>query len=173
MWDEAIARAKRLDSLPEPVGPLHGLPISVKEHHGMNGKTNHASYVAWIGNPSERNPINEVLYGAGCVYYVRTTGPQTLMHLECNNNIYGRTLNPYNRNLTCGGSSGGEGALVGMRGSVWVGGHRAPYFQHSQISRLTVHRVSGAISEAVFVLLRATAEYMASNLQPSASLSRE
>lgn len=29
MWDEAIARAKYLDSLPEPIGPLHGLPISV------------------------------------------------------------------------------------------------------------------------------------------------
>lgn len=49
MWDEAIERAKYLDSLPEPSGPLHGLPISVKEHHGMDGKTNHASYVAWIG----------------------------------------------------------------------------------------------------------------------------
>lgn len=124
MWDEAIAPAKYLDSLPEPMGPLHGLPISVKEHHGMNGKTNHASYVAWIGNASDPNPLNDTLYEAGCVYYVRTTGPQTLMHLECNNNVYGRTVNPYNHNLTSGGSSGGEGALVGMRGSVWVGGNK-------------------------------------------------
>ncbi|OQV00659.1 hypothetical protein CLAIMM_06126 [Cladophialophora immunda] len=132
MWDEAIERAKYLDSLPEPVGPLHGLPISVKEHHGMNGKTNHASYVAWIGQPCAPNPLNDYLYDAGCVYYVRTTGPQTLMALECNNNIYGRTVNPWNRNLTSGGSSGGEGALVAFRGSVWglggdIGGSvRAP-----------------------------------------------
>ncbi|OAL38221.1 hypothetical protein AYO20_02673 [Fonsecaea nubica] len=132
MWDEAIERAKYLDSLPEPIGPLHGLPISVKEHHGMNGKTNHASYVAWIGQPSDRNPLNDYLYDAGCVYYVRTTGPQTLMSLECDNNVYGRTVNPWNRNLTSGGSSGGEGALVAFRGSVWglggdIGGSvRAP-----------------------------------------------
>ncbi|KAI9741783.1 MAG: hypothetical protein M1834_000169 [Cirrosporium novae-zelandiae] len=132
MWDEAIERAKYLDSLPEPIGPLHGLPISVKEHHGMNGKTCHASYVAWIGTPSLPNRLNDILYDAGCVYYVRTTGPQTLMHLECNNNIYGITVNPYNRNLTAGGSSGGEGALVGIRGSLFglggdIGGSvRAP-----------------------------------------------
>lgn len=38
--------------------------------------------------------------------------------METNNNIFGRTVNPYNRGLTCGGSSGGEGALIACRGSV-------------------------------------------------------
>jgi Asp-tRNA(Asn)/Glu-tRNA(Gln) amidotransferase A subunit family amidase len=42
------------------------------------------------------------------------------MHLETESNIYGRTVNPYNRNLTSGGSSGGESALIGLRGSVLV-----------------------------------------------------
>lgn len=37
--------------------------------------------------------------------------------METNNNIYGRTVNPYNKKLTCGGSSGGEGALIACRGS--------------------------------------------------------
>lgn len=83
-------------------------------------KATHASYVAWIGMPGDDNPINDHLWDAGCVYYVRTTGPQTLMQLETDNNIYGKTVNPWNRNLTCGGSSGGEGALVAFRGSVWV-----------------------------------------------------
>lgn len=36
---------------------------------------------------------------------------------ESFNNVFGRTLNPFNRSLTCGGSSGGEGALVGIKGS--------------------------------------------------------
>ena len=39
------------------------------------------------------------------------------MHLETSSNLYGETVNGFNRNLTSGGSSGGEGALIGMRGS--------------------------------------------------------
>ena len=36
---------------------------------------------------------------------------------ETHNNVFGRTTNPYNRYMSAGGSSGGEGALVAMRGS--------------------------------------------------------
>ena len=39
------------------------------------------------------------------------------MHLETSSNLYGVTVNPYNRSLTSGGSSGGEGALIGLHGS--------------------------------------------------------
>ena len=39
------------------------------------------------------------------------------MHLETSNNLYGNTVNPFNRSLTAGGSSGGEGALIALRGS--------------------------------------------------------
>jgi len=52
--------------------------------------------------------------------YARTTQPQAVMHLETETNIYGRTVNPWNLDLTPGGSSGGESALVAMRGSVLV-----------------------------------------------------
>ena len=125
LWDEAIERARFLDSLPEPLGPLHGLPISVKEHQGMHiyQKSTNAAYVAWIDSPSLYSPLNQALWDAGCVFYVRTNQPQTLQCIETNNNIYGRTVNPWNRNLSSGGSSGGEGALIGIRGSVLgVGG---------------------------------------------------
>ncbi|OAA56131.1 Amidase [Niveomyces insectorum RCEF 264] len=121
LWDDAIARARYLDSLPHPVGPLHGLPISVKEHHGTlgsNQQTN-ASYVSYIGQPSGSTLLLDILWDAGVVHFARTTQPQTIMHLETESNIYGRTVNPYNRNLTPGGSSGGEGALIGMRGSLF------------------------------------------------------
>jgi Asp-tRNA(Asn)/Glu-tRNA(Gln) amidotransferase A subunit family amidase len=39
------------------------------------------------------------------------------MHLETDSNLYGTTVNPYNRDVTAGGSSGGEGALIALRGS--------------------------------------------------------
>ncbi|RGP76764.1 hypothetical protein FLONG3_5204 [Fusarium longipes] len=125
MWDEAIERAKYLDSLPEPKGMLFGLPISAKEHHGMVGEnvTTHASFVAWINKAHGSNLLYDNLYDEGCVFYVRTTQPQTIMHLETISTIYGRTVNPFNRDLTAGGSSGGEGALLGLRGSILgVGG---------------------------------------------------
>ncbi|KAF2264335.1 amidase [Lojkania enalia] len=118
----ALERAKYLDDYlkkhGKPIGPLHGLPISVKEHVKMKGRTVNAGFIAWYDRVADRNAhILDIFLAAGAVLYVRTTQPQTLMHLETSSNFYGQTVNPFNRNLTSGGSSGGEGALVGMRGS--------------------------------------------------------
>lgn len=89
----------------------------------MKGETTNASYVAWIdGKKHAAAMLYDILWDEGCVFYARTNQPQTIMHLETNNNIWGRTVNPYNRNLTPGGSSGGESALLGIRGSVLVSG---------------------------------------------------
>lgn len=102
----------------KPIGPLHGLPISVKEHINMKGLTVNAGFIAWHDRVANANAhILDILLDAGAVLYVRTTQPQTLMHLETSNNYYGATVNPFNRALTSGGSSGGEGALIGLRGS--------------------------------------------------------
>ena len=48
---------------------------------------------------------------------VKTSLPQAIMHLETDS-FLGPTINPYNLNLTAGGSSGGEGALIAGMGSV-------------------------------------------------------
>lgn len=84
------------------------------------GVVTNASCVSWIGKPGGCTTLIETLWDEGCVYYARTAQPQLIMHLETNSNVYGRTVNPYNRNLTPGGSSGGESALLGMRGSLLV-----------------------------------------------------
>ncbi|KAF5517585.1 putative amidase [Colletotrichum aenigma] len=119
LYSRAVARARHLDSLPEPAGPLHGLPISVKEQFGFEGKINSNSFVAWCDRQQEPPcSLNRILEEkCGAVIFARTTQPQTVMHLETNSKVYGRTVNPWNRNLTAGGSSGGEGALVGFKGS--------------------------------------------------------
>ncbi len=84
----------------------------------MQGLGQNAGFLSWWDcTAAEDAHILQLLWKAGCVFYARTTEPQTLMHLETSNNLYGETVNPYNRNLTAGGSSGGEGALLGMRGS--------------------------------------------------------
>ncbi|KAJ6443497.1 glutamyl-tRNA(gln) amidotransferase subunit A [Purpureocillium lavendulum] len=76
-------------------------------------------YVAWIGKyDTEDSVLVTMLRKAGAVFYVKTSVPQSLMVCETLNNVIGRTVNPRNKNWSCGGSSGGEGAIVGFRGGV-------------------------------------------------------
>jgi len=49
----------------------------------------------------------------GLIPFVRTTVPQVNKTIETNNNITGYAKNPWNETRTCGGSSGGEGGIVG------------------------------------------------------------
>ncbi len=84
----------------------------------MKGLGLNAGFISWWDQQGNDDAlVLKILWNAGCVFYARTTQPQTLMHLETSSNLYGTTINPFNSQLTCGGSSGGEGALIGMRGS--------------------------------------------------------
>ncbi|KAI0068345.1 amidase signature enzyme [Artomyces pyxidatus] len=120
--DRALARAAWLDeqlkTTGKVVGPLHGLPISLKDQICLKGLETTMGYVSWIGKYAERDAVlAEILIECGAVPYVRTNVPQTLMWPETMNAVFGRTVNPHNRTLTSGGSSGGEGALIAMKGS--------------------------------------------------------
>ncbi|KAE8356021.1 Acetamidase [Aspergillus coremiiformis] len=119
----ALAQARDLDRYFEthkkPVGPLHGLPISLKDQLRVKGTETCMGYISGLGIPdTDDSVLVALLRKAGAVFYVKTSVPQTLMVCETVNNIIGRTVNPRNPNLSCGGSSGGEGAMVGMRGGV-------------------------------------------------------
>ncbi|BCS30399.1 uncharacterized protein APUU_80702S [Aspergillus puulaauensis] len=120
MAEKAISRAKVLDRYYKEtgklVGPLHGVPVSVKEHIGIKDLTLNGGYAAWVDDIAMEDALLlQCLEKAGAVFHVRTNQPQSLMHLCCSNNLTGTTLNPYNRLLTPGGSSGGEGASMGFR----------------------------------------------------------
>ncbi|KAG6382122.1 general amidase [Boletus reticuloceps] len=120
--ERALARAAELDDALKKtgkiVGPLHGLPISLKDQLCIKGLETTIGYVSLIGEYADKNAVLvDILEECGAVLFVRTNVPQTLMWAETLNNIFGRTTNPYNRSLTAGGSSGGEGALVALKGS--------------------------------------------------------
>ncbi|KAG9313359.1 general amidase [Chiua virens] len=120
--ERALDRAREVDRYMTerggPMGPLHGLPISLKDQFMMKGLETIMGYACNIGKFAEDDCVLvEILYELGAVLFVRTNVPQTLMWGETHNNVFGRTTNPYNRKLTPGGSSGGEGALLAMRGS--------------------------------------------------------
>ncbi|KAK0627317.1 amidase signature domain-containing protein [Immersiella caudata] len=122
----AMVRAVELDKqfaiTGRPVGPLHGIPVSVKSHIGVQGCQMAAGYVAWWDSREHRASkdalVVQILERAGAIVHARTTEPQSMMQLECVSNLYGTTVNPHNTNLSSGGSSGGEAALLAMRGSV-------------------------------------------------------
>ena len=111
----------------KPVGPLHGLPVSLKDQFHVKGVDTHMGYIGWIGNFQGKNGTGKEkeyesemvkeLRRLGATLYVKTSVPHTLMCGETINNIIGYTQNSKNRNLSSGGSSGGEGTLIGMRGS--------------------------------------------------------
>ncbi|EFR01577.1 acetamidase [Nannizzia gypsea CBS 118893] len=120
--ERALARAKELDEYfakhKKPIGPLHGLPVSVKAHMGVKGCDTSSGFVAWTGRESPDDAeLLKILIAAGAVEYVRTTEPQALLMLETISNVTGETVNPHNTALTPGGSSGGESALQALYGS--------------------------------------------------------
>ncbi|KAI4518655.1 amidase [Schizophyllum commune Loenen D] len=122
IWiEDALKRARELDDIfakQGPVGPLHGLPISLKDQFDVAGKECTMGIASWLGRISaEDAALVTVLKNAGAIPYVRTNVPQTLMRGETDNWVFGLTTNPHYRTLAAGGSSGGEGALIALKGS--------------------------------------------------------
>ncbi|KAL3471441.1 amidase signature domain-containing protein [Aspergillus californicus] len=121
MFPEAQERARYLDSLHAQgklAGPLHGLPVSIKDNFHYKKTEATIGMVAFMDKVStESSPLVDILLQLGAVIYVKTNVPQTMMTSEAHNNVFGRTLNPWNTALSPGGSSGGEGALIALRGS--------------------------------------------------------
>lgn len=122
LFDEALQQAAQLDEYMtvhgKPIGMLHGLPISVKDHIKMKDTTATSGLIAWANDISDEDAlIVKILREQGAIFHVKTTNPQSLMALETDSNLFGRTINPHNKNLTSGGSSGGEAALLAMHGS--------------------------------------------------------
>jgi amidase len=122
LFSEAIEAAKILDDhvrkTGKVVGPLHGLPISLKDNFNLIGKDSTVGFVSWVNDPANYNStLVELLRSLGAVFYVKTNVPTAMMIAESVNNVFGRTVNPLNRSLTSGGSSGGESALIAFGGS--------------------------------------------------------
>ncbi|KAK7932252.1 hypothetical protein PG985_002964 [Apiospora marii] len=122
-FNEAIERAKEADQYLEKNGkvrgPLHGLPVSMKDSFVVKGRYATVGYVEYLRQPipEGESALVKLLEDAGAILYCKTNIPQTMMTADSENNIFGRTLNPHNTKLNAGGSTGGEGALLAFRGS--------------------------------------------------------
>jgi len=96
--------------------PLCGIPLSIKDSIFIKGMLSTGGFIARSDKPQERDAyLVKVLKKLGAILFVKSNVPQGLMVAESDNYIYGNALNPWNKNKTVGGSSGGEGGLIASR----------------------------------------------------------
>src|SRR6476620_5145427 len=104
--DKALTRRTEL-------GPLHGVPITIKENVDYEGRPNPNGVAAQMNiiAPSDA-PVVRNLKKAGAIVLGLTNTPEFSFRGFTDNPLHGLTLNPWDSNITCGGSSGGAGAAV-------------------------------------------------------------
>lgn len=122
-FNEALERARKLDEHikvhGKPVGPFHGVPVTLKDQFNVKGFDSTIGYVARAGHPATENAvIVQTLEKLGAIILAKTNLPQSIMWCETDNPLWGLTTNPRNPAVTPGGSSGGEGALLALHGSI-------------------------------------------------------
>jgi fatty acid amide hydrolase len=121
LFDRARAQAEEADrkrARGEPLGPLHGVPVTIKEQYRVAGTQTTLGATNKIGNIyDEEGPLVTKLREAGAIILGKTNIIQTLAGPESDNHVYGRSNNPWNLQRTPGGSSGGEAAIIAARGS--------------------------------------------------------
>ena len=118
-FDAARAEADAADALQRSgaaLGPLHGVPITIKEQFAVAG-TPATLGVAVVANDETDGPLVARLRAAGAIVLGKTNVPQLLIYNEADNPVYGRTNNPWNLARSSGGSSGGEAAILAAGGS--------------------------------------------------------
>ena len=110
--DAAASDARRAAGA--PLGALDGVPFSVKDCVDVAGCDSTCGLAARCGRPAARDArvVEQLAALQGAVVIVRGNVPQSMMVPETDNNVHGRTLNPYSAARSPGGSSGGEAALV-------------------------------------------------------------
>jgi amidase len=101
------------------LGPFDGVPFSIKDSIEVHGTVCTAGTMGYQNAPRSTRDATLVarLRAAGAIPIARTNLPDLLFAFESDNLFHGRTNNPYDLSKTCGGSSGGEAALIAACGS--------------------------------------------------------
>ena len=118
--EQALAEAKKLDRKPgrgaKPAGPLAGLPIAYKDMIETKGiRTTYGSPIFADNVPAYDQLLVERLRAAGAITLGKTNTPEFAAGSQTFNPVFGTTVNPYDLDKTCGGSSGGAAVAVACR----------------------------------------------------------
>ena len=162
--DKARERARRADDAVargDIWGPLHGVPMTVKESFDVEGLPTTFGNPVFVGNIAKNNAVSvDRLLGAGAVILGKTNVPFMLSDHQCYNDIYGTTNNPWDHSRTPGGSSGGSAAAVAaglvalelgsdVAGSIRVPSHACGVYGHKPtfgIASLSGHAPPGRLT---------------------------
>ncbi len=116
LGEAALARAAELDEIfakSGPVGPLHGVPVTVKENIDQKGRATPNGVVALKDMiAQDDSPVVRNFQNAGAVIIGRTNTPEFSFRATTVNELHGRTYSPWNDWATSGGSSGGASSAV-------------------------------------------------------------
>jgi len=109
----AARRAEKAVAENKPLGPLHGVPLSIKSAIDVAGLRCEAGTKLRAGHIATTDaPLVSRLRNAGAIILGTTNTPELLMAWETDNLLYGCTNNPWDLSRTAGGSSGGEAAAI-------------------------------------------------------------
>ncbi len=116
-FEAALAEAEAADASPSEA-PFHGVPCSIKECFALQGMPWTSGLVRRKGTRADFDATAVARYrAAGAIPLGVTNVSELCMWMESDNFVYGRTRNPYDPDRIVGGSSGGEGALIGAGGA--------------------------------------------------------
>jgi amidase len=111
--ERARKRARALDRSRAVTGPLHGVPMTVKESYDVAGLPTTWGVPAFRDNIAKKNAlVVDRLLDAGAVVFGKTNVPLYLADWQSFNEIYGSTNNPWDLARSPGGSSGGASAAL-------------------------------------------------------------
>ena len=115
-FEEARKEARRADEMVkrgEPLGALHGLPMTIKDAYEVIGLTCEVGHLPFKGRVSDSDAVVvKRLREAGAIILGKTNTPLHCADLQTYNAIHGTTCNPHNVERTPGGSSGGAAAAL-------------------------------------------------------------
>ena len=119
--DDALDQARRADAdlaAGTNRGLLHGLPFTIKDSYDTAGIVTTAGTIGWRDRvPTRDATVVARLKAAGAILVGKTNTPEFTWSNETDNDVFGRTSNPYDLERTPGGSSGGSAAIVAAGGS--------------------------------------------------------
>ncbi|KAH7109460.1 acetamidase [Dendryphion nanum] len=123
LFDEALQQSSELDRFFKQngrlKGPLHGVPMTLKDQFNVQGHDSTLGYVGRAFKPAlEDSVLVLLLKQMGAVIIAKSNIPQSIMWCETENPLWGLTVHPKNPEFTPGGSTGGEGTLLALQGSV-------------------------------------------------------